>query len=83
MGVEPYRPDCQEKREREEACKLWMQTAISARAKKREALGETTSHAYQIILPLPLPSPSLLLNFLIMLLEQTCTHNLGCVSPVT
>lgn len=45
------------RRGRTEACKLWMQTAISARAKKREALGETTSHAYQIILPLPLPLP--------------------------
>lgn len=43
------------RRGRGEACKLWMQTAISARAKKREALGETTSHAYQIILSLPPP----------------------------
>lgn len=55
-------PKCQiaRRRWRGDACKLWMQTAISAREKKREALGETSSHAYQIILPIP---PSLCLDF--------------------
>lgn len=55
-------PKCQiaRRRWRGEACKLWMQTAISAREKKRKALGETSSHAYQIILPIP---PFLRLDF--------------------
>lgn len=55
-------PKCQiaRRRWRGEACKLLMQTAISAREKKREALGETSSYAYQIILPIP---PFLRLDF--------------------